>query len=146
MSPSITGPVELLAWHFPSVEDAIVGAGALEELQADPSIRIVDLILGTSEDGEIVFVEIGADGAESLTLVEVPEETRGLIAHQDVDQLASESELDDGSSVLVIAIEHVWAETLSEAMAAAGGTTAFDEFVPAAAIDEVLLLAVEGAE
>lgn len=143
MSPSITGPVELLAWHFPSVEDAIVGAGALEELQADPSIRIVDLILGTSEDGEIVFVEIGA---ESLTLVEVPEETRGLIAHQDVDQLASESELDDGSSVLVIAIEHVWAETLSEAMAAAGGTTAFDEFVPAAAVDEVLLLAVEGAE
>ncbi|MFZ4893516.1 DUF6325 family protein [Plantibacter sp. Mn2098] len=144
MSPSITGPVEVLAWHFPSAEDALVGAGALEALQDDSSIRVVDLIIGTQEDGELAFIELGADGSESLALISVPEDTRGLIAHEDVDGIAAELELDEGGSVLVVAVEHVWAEALSDAIADAGGSVRFDEFVPAAAIDEVLVAATEG--
>jgi len=141
MSPSISGPVEVLAWHFQTPEEAIDGLAALDVLRGDPSVRVLDLIIGTQEEDELAFIEIEADGAETAAVIELPEHSRGLIAHEDVDGLASELELDEGGSVLVVALEHLWAERISSAMSAAGGTPTLDEFVAQATIDDVVALA-----
>lgn len=145
MPPSITGPVEVLAWHFPSPEEAIAALSALDTLQEDPSVRLLDLIIGTQEENELAFIEIEADGSGSAGVVELPEHSRGLIAHEDVDGLASELDLDEGGSVLVIALEHLWAERIGSAMVAAGGTSTLDEFVPGSNVDEIVAAATTEA-
>jgi hypothetical protein len=145
MSPSITGPVEVLAWHFSTPEEAIDALSALDVFQNDSSVRLLDLVVGTQEADALAFIEVEAKGPGSGGVIELPEHSRGLIAHEDVDGLASELDLDEGGSVLVVALEHLWAERIGSAMLAAGGTSTLDEFVPGSNVDNILAAATAEA-
>ena len=135
---SITGPVEVLAWHFPSAGAAIAALAMLDHFRDDPSVRVLDLLIGTQEDDEISYLEIDSDGSSRVGVIELPDHGRGLIAHEDVNSLAAALEIEEGSAVLVVALEHLWADHLGTAMQAAGGASAFDGFVAQSTINHII--------
>lgn len=130
------GPVDMLvlALGEPTFDGSIMRE--LKKQSANGVIRVLDaMILFKAEDGKCWSVDI-EDLPESdlAELNFIPMESRGLFDAEDAETLW-EGMVPD-SAVIALAIEHVWAVDLVNALAASGVEVAMNVRIPAPIVDE----------
>jgi len=119
--------------------EPIFDGSILRELQKQSAagvIRVLDaMILFKSPDGMCWSVDLEDMPEEDLAALNfIPMETRGLFDSDDAETLW-EGMVPD-SAVMALAIEHIWAVDLVNALAAAGVEVAMNVRIPAPIIDE----------
>ncbi|GJF30729.1 DUF1269 domain-containing family protein [Kitasatospora sp. NE20-6] len=134
------GPAELIVLTFPHEVITAEEARALGALRTAGDIRVIDsLVVSRHADGGIGYAEVGevehlrgtvAAGGHGLPLIgpEDAQEAAGL--------------LEPGTVGVLVLIEHLWARTAAEALAAVGGRIASGVRIP----EERIEAAVRAAE
>lgn len=122
-SPHIrpVGPVDVLVVGFTDAQPDGTIAGALAELVANGTIRLLDmLIVYKDEANETTVAEItDIDGDGIPDLIAMKMDTPGLLT--DADAAAAVEALPPGSAVVLIAWENTWAVRASMALREKGG-------------------------
>lgn len=130
------GPVDMLvlALGEPTFDGSILRQ--LKKQSASGVIRVLDaMILFKAEDGMCWSVDLEDLPAKDLAeLSFIPMETRGLFDSNDAEMLW-EGMVPD-SAVVALAIEHVWAVDLVNALSNAGVEVAMNVRIPAPIVDE----------
>ncbi len=130
------GPVDVIvvATGAPKFDGSILAE--LERVAAAGTIRVLDaMVLVADAEGVVVGLDLeDLDDAERAALGFIDTGTRGLFNAEDSALLAEG--LAPGSAVIALAIEHVWAIGLTNALYAAGAEVAMSYRVPAAIVDE----------
>ena len=116
------GPIEILVLGFPDDHSAGRILPELERLVEDKTVTVVDgLFVTIDDDGSprsVEFDELDADSAVAIlrSLLGAAEE---LLSDQDVAELVTE--LEPGSSVAILVVEHTWLKSLRDTVTDAGG-------------------------
>lgn len=139
----MAAPFEYLIVGFPENNFSGEIATGLAELVEGGLIRIVDLVfVAKGDDGSVVVLEV--DEHDHLSaLAELEGGVGGVIGPEDIEH-AAES-VADGSSVLVLVWEDLWAQPLVEALRRAGGELLEGGRIPADASEALAsMLATAG--
>ena len=130
------GPIDVIALAFgsPRVEGRILAE--LERRTGDDTIRVLDaMLLIRDDDGACWTVDMeDLPDAQKSALGFIETGTRGLFDSDDSDALFEG--MVPGSAILALAIEHVWAVGLVNAVVDAGADVALQFRVPAVVVDE----------
>ena len=132
------GPVEILVISFPGNKFNGDVAPALAELVQTGLIKVIDLVFVTKDaDGDVAAIELSElDEATSAAFTPHVEEPSGMLAEEDIEDLAAE--LAPSSSAAILLFEHVWATRFRDAVVDSGGELVASIRIPKEAIDEVL--------
>lgn len=135
------GPVELYLVGFEGDRPDDGTLQAIGELIEGGEIRLIDLlVISRAEDGTVSITD-WEDVSEEFGFGTVALEAVGLVADEDVQELAQVLPL--GTSGAVLAIELLWAKHLASQFAASGGVVLQTERIPAAVVNAVLVEAEE---
>ena len=130
------GPVDVVAIAFgePRFEGTVLAE--LEKQAKAGTIRVLDaLILLKDEEGRPWRMDIRDLPKEQAAAVGfIEEETLGLFDEEDASTFIEG--MVPGSGIFALAIEHVWAIDLANALVDAGGQIALNYRVPAIVVDE----------
>jgi len=141
--------VQLLLYRFDAdarFEGRLVGA--LERMESGGTLRIVEalFVARDAESGELAAVNVRSRGAGSLVepLIGFRLDARKR-QHTTERALAAGGEalrelgdaLAPGSAIAAVLVEHKWAATLEDAVAASGGTAHSHAFVEASTLAEL---------
>jgi uncharacterized membrane protein len=132
------GPVEILLVGFPGNKFTGEIAPALQELVDSGTIRIIDLVFVAKDaDGNAVGIELETlDDEPRGNFESLITELEGLIAEEDIEDLAES--LEPNSSAAILLFEHTWATRFRDAVAGSGGELVARIPIPAEAIAEVM--------
>lgn len=132
------GPVQYFVFAFPGNRFKGEIVPALADAVAGGSIRIVDIVFVRKEaDGTTLTLEINDLDDEAFNaFAEIVDHTEGLLADDDVLELAAEIPPNNSAALLVF--EHVWATQLASAIRDANGQVVTQGFVPREIVEEVL--------
>ncbi len=132
------GPIEILVISFPGNEFNGDVAPALAELVQTGTIRVIDLVFVAKDAaGDVAALELSElDEATSAAFRPHVEEPSGMLAEEDIADLAAE--LESASSAAILMFEHVWATRFRDAVVESGGELVAAIRIPKEAIDEVL--------
>ncbi len=132
------GPIEILVISFPGNEFNGDVAPALAELVQTGTIRVIDLVFVAKDAaGDVAALELSElDEATSAAFRPHVEEPSGMLAEEDIADLAAE--LEPASSAAILMFEHVWATRFRDAVVESGGELVAAIRIPKEAIDEVL--------
>ena len=130
------GPVDvvIVATGAPKFDGSILAE--LERVTATGTIRVLDaMVLVADADGTVVGLDLeDFDADERAALGFIDTDSRGLFNAEDFATLAEG--IAPGSAVIALAIEHVWAIGLTNALYAAGAEVGMSYRVPAAIVNE----------
>ena len=116
------GPIEIIVVGFPENQFTGEIAPALADLVESGIVRIVDLVFITKDDdGEVAALELN--------------ELDALIGEEDIEDFGEQ--LDPGSSIALLVVEHVWAKGFADAVAGSGGVLLESIRIPREVIDEL---------
>lgn len=132
------GPVEILVISFPGNQFNGDVAPALAELVQTGLIKVIDLVFVTKDEaGDVGALELSElDESTSAAFRPHVEEPSGMLAEEDIEDLAAE--LAPSSSAAILMFEHVWATRFRDAVVDSGGELVASIRIPKEAIDEVL--------
>jgi hypothetical protein len=129
------GPVDVLvvALGAPAFDGSILGE--LERLTSQGTIRVLDaMIMFKTDDGTVQHLDIeDIPAEEKAKLGFIETGTRGLFDSADAEML--EEGMVPGSGIVALAVEHVWAVGLVNAIYNQGAQVAIQYRVPAEAVD-----------
>ena len=151
--PASGAPVQLLVYRFAagaSFDGQL--AGALERLEVDGSIRVLDVLFirADPETGEPEAVQASGDGIGSILVSlldfrldsgarkresEAALEGASGVPAADVRELAAS--LAPGAALAAVLVEHTWTRTLDDALSRTGGVPLLSRFVDAVALADV---------
>jgi hypothetical protein len=140
------GPVDIIVLTFAEPRfDGSVTAKLVELAQAG-TIRVLDAaVVSMGEDGVRRSLDIEDLPAEQAAILgHIDTGTRGLFDADDVDDLLEG--LVPGSAAAALAIEHVWAVGLTQAIHDVGGEVALSVRVPAVMVDEAFAALADADE
>lgn len=131
------GPIEILVVGFPDNEFTGEIVPALTDLIEQGTIRLVDLMFVAKDvDGEVVALEVNElDDHVSSAYVTLVAELEGLIGEEDIEDFAED--LEPGSSIAILVVEHVWAQSFADAVSNSGGVLIDSVRIPRSVIDEL---------
>jgi len=131
------GPIEMIVVGFPENQFTGEIAPALADLVESGIVRVVDLVFITKDDdGNVAAVELNELDAEvSDAYLNLVEELQGLIGEEDIEDFGEQ--LDPGSSIAVLVVEHVWAKAFADAVANSGGVLLESIRIPREVVDAV---------
>ncbi|MEU8922622.1 DUF6325 family protein [Kitasatospora sp. NPDC048545] len=128
------GPVDYLVVEFPPATSHFTGemATELDKLVTSGTIRVLDLVILTKRaDGELDVVEVDdLDNVGELRAAEA--QLAGLLAEEDVINLAAAME--PGTTAGVLVWENTWAAPFASAARRAGGQLIANGRIPIQAI------------
>jgi Family of unknown function (DUF6325) len=139
------GPVDVVVIAFAGNNFRGEIAEALAEAVGNGSMHIIDLLFVKKDAaGNVVTIELDAIEPEiGDALDPYTDEVLGLIAEEDVAELAAE--IEPNSAALLIVFEHLWAARLAEAVVAANGTLVSQLRVPREIVETVRAARSAGA-
>jgi hypothetical protein len=120
--------VEYVVIAFPDLSAVAGIAAALGELVSGGRIRILDLVVVTTDEGRRPRVVQPGTAPELAPVEEVEGEVGGLLGEDDI-ALASEA-LPPWSTALVLVVEDLWAEHLAVAVRSSRGRIVGGERIP----------------
>ena len=150
---------QLLTYRFGSdsrFEGQLVGA--LERIESGGAMRVLDalFVARAPETGDLSAVALSTDGSGGIIgqLLGFRLDERERQAATDRALTGANGEavqalahrLAPGNAVAAVIVQHVWAETLEDAVAPIGGTGVASEFVDAAQVSELADRLVTAAE
>lgn len=129
------GPVQLMAFGYGSAlgaEDKIMAE--LDALQGRGLLRLLDfLFVQKTTEGELVMLDVGDDDDYGTILALFPWDEDGgtpATAEVDPDELAElAAELEPGTAMAIVLVEHLWAGGLFSAVEASGGELLSEGFI-----------------
>ena len=133
------GPIEVIVVEFPGNRFNGKIIPELQRLVGAGTIRIVDGLLMSREEGdEITIVEIDQLTGDSdlAALAELFDTIDALISDEDVEALAEV--LEPHSSAAILVFEHTWAIPFRDAIVDSGGILAAAVRIPADVVDDVI--------
>jgi hypothetical protein len=113
------GLVELIIIAVPDVSSTAPVAEALQHLVTTASIRILDIVVVSSEDAGLYTVLEFEEVAGLAVLQDVEGEVGGWLSSDDI-ALACDA-LPPRSTAILLVTEDQWAESLADAVRACGG-------------------------
>lgn len=143
-SPELSfGPVELMVIEVegdPFDEQLWQLVGESIDAQA---IRVLDAAVLRRTDDTLEFLELDQEPSLAVEALEIL--ASGLLADEDLEELAED--VAEGTSAIVIAVEHVWARALASRLLQVGGAVVATERIPAPVVQAVFdELSEEGSE
>ena len=131
------GPIEIIVVGFPENQFTGEIAPALADLVESGIVRIVALVFITKDDdGEVAALELNElDDQVSAQYVTLAAELDALIGEEDIEDFGEQ--LDPGSSIALLVVEHVWAKGFADAVAGSGGVLLESIRIPREVIDEL---------
>jgi uncharacterized membrane protein len=131
------GPIEVIVVGFPENQFTGEIAPALADLVESGVVRIVDLVFITKDDdGEVAALELNElDEQVSAQYVTLTAELDALIGEEDIEDFGEQ--LEPGSSIALLVVEHVWAKGFADAVANSGGVLLESIRIPRDVIDEL---------
>jgi Family of unknown function (DUF6325) len=130
------GPVDVVAVAIgqPQFDGSVLAE--LEKVATTGMIRVLDaMVLVKADDGSVLGMDLeDLPEEEKAKLGFIETNTRGLFDVEDSMMLAEG--LVPGSAIIALAIEHVWAVGLVNALYDQGAEIALSYRVPAATVDE----------
>ncbi|MBA3267089.1 MAG: hypothetical protein H0T70_02380 [Acidimicrobiia bacterium] len=131
------GPLEILVFGFPTPSPGREVTEALATTQLAGDLRVIDVLLITkSAEGEVVAADVSdLEGIEDLAAHLVAEEMMGLLADEDVAEVAEL--LAPGTCAAAVLVEHTWARDLSRAVQTSGGELVAAARIPHDQVEEV---------
>jgi hypothetical protein len=152
--PATGAPVQLLVYRFaPGAEFDGKLAGALERLEVDGAIRVLDVLFvrADPETGKPEVLQAAGGGMGSMLVSildfrldpearrrqseQALEEDAGGLPAADVRELAAA--LAPGAALAAVLVEHTWTRTLDDALVRTGGVPLLSRFVDAGALADV---------
>jgi hypothetical protein len=133
-----SGPIDLVLLRFPGNQFNGSIAPALRDVVDKGIIRVVDILFVFKDtDGTVGSLEVGALTPElDQAFIDVNGELGGgLLDSEDVADIAND--LDTNSSIVVLAVENVWAVPFIEAVRQSGGELVDQARVPSEVVDDV---------
>ena len=133
------GPVELLVVAFPERPQGSRIASELRVLVDARTVRILDGVVVRKDDaGALEVHELDEPGLDPalVNLRSLITDPVDLVAGEDIEELAEL--LIPGGIAAVLAIEHLWAAALRDAVTTSGGIVVADINVPREVVDEVI--------
>lgn len=131
------GPIEIIVIGFP--ENRFTGdvAPALADLVEAGFVRIVDLVFITKDEaGDVAALELNQlDDEVSAQFLALATELDALIGEEDIEDFGEQ--LEPGSSIGLLVVEHVWAKGFADAVANSGGVLLDSIRIPRDVIDEL---------
>lgn len=132
------GPVELLVVEFRGNHFKGEIVPALKNVIDKGLIRVVDLVfVKKNKNGQVDVYELQEmeeDIAEIFN--SITSDVNGMISQDDIQKLSED--IQENSSVGFLAIEHLWASELKDAIRNADGRLVFDTLVPAETAEKAL--------
>jgi hypothetical protein len=120
------GPLQVLVVNFDEANFSGAIEAEMARLEEAGTLRVLDiLVVAKSEDGEIEVVRSRGDIARTLLGEKGP--GRDLSA----DELAIADSIEPGGAAAIAVLEHLWAISLREAIAGAGGHHVESDWVDA---------------
>jgi len=131
------GPIEIIVVGFPENQFTGEIAPALADLVESGIVRIVDLVfIAKDDDGTVAAIELNElDDSVSDAYLTLVEELDSLIGEEDIEDFGDE--LEPGSSIALLVVEHVWAKGFADAVAGSGGVLLDSVRIPREVIDEL---------
>jgi hypothetical protein len=140
------GPIEVIVVEFPGNRFNGKIIPELRRLVEANTIRIVDGLLISREEGdEITILEIDqVTGDSDLTaLAELFDTIDAPVSDEDIEALSET--LEPNSSAAILVFEHTWAIPFRDAIVDSGGVLAAAVRIPADVVDNVLAALAETA-
>jgi len=131
------GPIEIIVVGFPENQFTGEIAPALANLVESGIVRIVDLVFITKDEaGDVAALELNElDDHVSAQYVTLAAELDALIGEEDIEDFGEQ--LEPGSSIALLVVEHVWAKGFADAVANSGGVLLDSIRIPRDVIDEL---------
>jgi len=131
------GPIEIIVVGFPENQFTGEIVPALTDLVEAGTVRIVDLVFVAKDvDGTVAAVELNElDESVSSAYVTLVEELDSLIGEEDIEDFGED--LEPGSSIALLVVEHVWAKSFADAVSNSGGFLIDAIRIPRSVIDEL---------
>ena len=131
------GPIEIIVVGFPENQFTGEIAPALADLVESGIVRIVDLVfIAKDDDGEVAAIELNElDDAISESYLTLVEELDALIGEEDIEDFGEQ--LEPGSSIALLVVEHVWAKSFADAVANSGGVLVESIRIPREVVEEL---------
>jgi hypothetical protein len=140
------GPIEVIVVEFPGNRFNGKIIPELRRLVEANTIRIVDGLLISREEGdEITILEIDqvTGDADLAALAELFDTIDALVSDEDIEALSET--LEPHSSAAILVFEHTWAIPFRDAIVDSGGVLAAAVRIPADVVDNVLAALAETA-
>ena len=139
------GPLEYIVIGFEGNRFDGSIAREIEKVVEQKIIRLVDVVfVGKDAAGDVLVLEIDAkDDPRFASFAPLLADRMGLFTPEDVATIASL--LPPDTAGLALLFEHRWAESIKDAMAAAGGFLVARTVVPPEVLEEVVAELEAGA-
>ncbi len=133
----VLGPLEFLVVGFENYRFTGQILAELRAAQEKGIIRVLDLcVIAKDEQSNVTLRELSdLSGEESADLSPLAANTMGLLAEEDIQQLATD--IPNSSAAGLLLFEHTWAIGLKEAIRNAGAVAITGGFVSPEALDEL---------
>ena len=132
------GPVSILAIQFSENNFRGEILAALYDLVKNGTVRIIDaVVVAKDQTGEISVQEVNQLAPTVVAIFDpLDAEVTGLLSYDDIHNLAAL--LDPNSSAGLLALEHVWAERLAQAIIGANGKVVTNQLIMPDVLEENL--------
>lgn len=132
------GPVSVLAIQF--TENNFRGEilAALYELVKSGTVRIIDAVAVVKDaDGKVTAQEVNELSPAVVAIFDpLNAEVTGLLSYDDIYDIGAK--LDNNSSAGMLALEHIWADRLGQAIVNANGKVVINELIMPGVVEEHL--------
>ena len=134
----MTAPVEFMVIGFEGNRFNGQVAPTLADLIDRGMIRVMDILFVTKDAaGDVAAIELAdLDPEIHAAFSPVVDQVSGLVSEEDVEDIADA--LDPESSVVILLVEHLWAEAFATAVRSSGGELLFSTRIPVDLVDELL--------
>jgi hypothetical protein len=132
------GPVDIVIIGFPGNKFSGQIVPALQELVANRTVRIIDLLFVLKDaDGVVTTIEAAdLDPVDGASFLEIDVMQPGALNEEDADEVADDLPLN--SSALLVAFENSWAARFVQAVFDADGVVIDNIRIPAAVVNELV--------
>ncbi len=132
------GPVEYIAIAFPGNKFSGEIIPAIQELQDNGTIRVLDLVIITKDaDGHVSAIELAdASPEQGAALAALGVENKNLLGQEDFEDIGGA--LDPNSTAALMIWENVWAERFAKSLRNADGILVANGRIPAVVVEELM--------
>lgn len=123
------GPVSILAIQFSENNFRGEILAALYELVNNGTVKIIDAVAVIKDaDGKITAQEINQLAPSVVSIFDpLNAEVTGLLSYEDINEIGAK--LDNNSGAGLLALEHIWADRLAQAISQANGKIVTNQLI-----------------
>lgn len=132
------GPVSILAIQFSENNFRGQILAALYELVNNGTVKIIDAVVVVKDaNGKVTAQEVNQLAPAVVSIFDpLNAEVTGLLSYEDIHDIGAK--LDNNSSAGLLALEHIWADRLAQAIVSANGKIVTNQLLMPDVVEEQL--------